>query len=237
LNLLRLSERIKSPAILRCAGVRINADRSTIRTLSAPNCQRARQCHSHRSPCVARANRGNGAPLHWHPGAWPGPTSRTRGPRSGARQGTIAKRGKHAVTLHETRSGASSTSEASVLSQKFDDRIWPHLRDFVSALGPYEGLRASLVTTRYHLIAAMSSRVLRCEPRRICLSVRVANPALHEIDPRGAGRGEVEMVAGAFGEPAPDQRRLVGGVVVQDQDARPSPPSKNLRNSPARCWG
>ena len=42
-------------------------------------------------------------------------------------------------------------------------------------------------------------------------------PALHQVQPRGAGGCEVHMEAGPLGKPVPDQRRLVGGVVVRDQ--------------------
>ena len=42
-------------------------------------------------------------------------------------------------------------------------------------------------------------------------------PALHQVQPGGAGGREVDMEAGPFGEPVPDQRRLVGGVVVRNQ--------------------
>ena len=41
--------------------------------------------------------------------------------------------------------------------------------------------------------------------------------ALHQVQPRGAGGCEVHMEAGPLGKPVPDQRRLVGGVVVHDQ--------------------
>ncbi len=42
-------------------------------------------------------------------------------------------------------------------------------------------------------------------------------PALHQVQPGGAGGREMNMEAGPFGEPVPDQRRLVGGVVVRNQ--------------------
>ena len=42
-------------------------------------------------------------------------------------------------------------------------------------------------------------------------------PALHQVQPGGAGGCEVHMEAGPLGQPVADQRRLVGGVVVRDQ--------------------
>ena len=62
----------------------------------------------------------------------------------------------------------------------------------------------------------------------------------HQVQPGGAGGREVDMEAGPFGEPVPDQRRLVGGVVVRNQvhvqpaGTSDSMASRNLRNSTAR---
>src|SRR4029450_2933745 len=42
-------------------------------------------------------------------------------------------------------------------------------------------------------------------------------PALNEVEPGGAGRSEVQMKAGMPGEPAMNEGRLVGAVVVQNQ--------------------
>jgi hypothetical protein len=42
-------------------------------------------------------------------------------------------------------------------------------------------------------------------------------PAFHEVDPRGAGRGEVQMEAWMAGEPAMDRRRLVRAGIIEDQ--------------------
>ena len=69
-------------------------------------------------------------------------------------------------------------------------------------------------------------------------------PALHQVQPGGAGGCEVHMEAGPLGQPVADQRRLVGGVVVRDQvdvevgrlaGTSASMVSRNLRNSTARC--
>ena len=42
-------------------------------------------------------------------------------------------------------------------------------------------------------------------------------PALHEVQPGSVGGREVDVKARSFGEPVPDQRRLVRRVVVHDQ--------------------
>ena len=41
-------------------------------------------------------------------------------------------------------------------------------------------------------------------------------PAFHLIEPGGMGGSEVEMVARSFSQPASDERRLVGGIVIHD---------------------
>src|SRR6516225_9729261 len=42
-------------------------------------------------------------------------------------------------------------------------------------------------------------------------------PTLHLVKPGAAGRREVHMVARTLGQPVPDDRRLVGGIVVDNQ--------------------
>src|ERR1700687_3192043 len=44
-----------------------------------------------------------------------------------------------------------------------------------------------------------------------------AEPALDQVEPRGAGRGEVQMEARVRGQPLFDRGMLVGSVVVADQ--------------------
>ena len=65
--------------------------------------------------------------------------------------------------------------------------------------------------------------------------------ALHEIYPRGVGGREVQMKAWLLAQPAVNARRLVGGVVVEedevDFEVRWNPSSRvsrNLQNSTAR---
>src|SRR4051794_29657239 len=46
---------------------------------------------------------------------------------------------------------------------------------------------------------------------------QLCEPALHLIDPGRVGGREVEVEAGVSEQPAVDQRRLVGAVIVQDE--------------------
>ena len=41
--------------------------------------------------------------------------------------------------------------------------------------------------------------------------------ALHLVQPRAAGRGQVNVPARSFGQPVPDDRRLVSAVVIDDK--------------------
>jgi len=41
-------------------------------------------------------------------------------------------------------------------------------------------------------------------------------PAFHAVEPRGTGRGEVQMEVGTFQQPPANQSRLMGAIVVQD---------------------
>ena len=45
---------------------------------------------------------------------------------------------------------------------------------------------------------------------------KFGKPPLHQVDPGTVGGSEVEMEAGTFSEPFPDQGRLVSAVVIQD---------------------
>src|SRR5712692_9084460 len=52
-----------------------------------------------------------------------------------------------------------------------------------------------------------------------------AEPALHEVEPGGAGGSEVQLEAGMLGKPGPDRGVFVGAVVVADEVDLPSPVS------------
>ena len=42
-------------------------------------------------------------------------------------------------------------------------------------------------------------------------------PSFHLIEPRGMGGSKVEVVTRSFGQPARDERRLMRGVIIQDE--------------------
>ena len=64
-------------------------------------------------------------------------------------------------------------------------------------------------------MSALSSRTERCAARRSFLGGQFGKPALDEVQPRAAGRGEVQLEAGVRGEPVLDRRRLVRAAVVE----------------------
>jgi hypothetical protein len=66
-------------------------------------------------------------------------------------------------------------------------------------------------------MSASSSVTLRCAERRSLRLVSSANPPLHQVDPAGAGRREVQVEPGVAQQPLLDRRSLVGAVVVADQ--------------------
>src|SRR3989475_3678411 len=91
------------------------------------------------------------------------------------------------------------------------------VEDFVRGLGPDKGLRrgvgdgdiaADCVLQLSRAAVDASTELLFGERRE---------PAFHEVDPRGAGRGEVQMEARMAGQPAMDRRRLVRAGIVEDQ--------------------
>src|SRR5438552_6452189 len=67
-----------------------------------------------------------------------------------------------------------------------------------------------------------------------------SKPAFDLVQPGGAGRGEVEVIARVAGEPRVDGRGLVGGVIVEHEMMSRSAGTacstsvRNLRNSTAR---
>jgi hypothetical protein len=86
--------------------------------------------------------------------------------------------------------------------------------DFVQTNG--FGLR--FLTSMYSRIERSSSSVLRCAERRSCLLVsEVGEEAFDLVDPRRAFRREVHVKARTSQQPALDQRRLLGVIVVKDE--------------------
>ena len=76
------------------------------------------------------------------------------------------------------------------------------------------GFGSSLWAWMKAVMAAFSSCTLRCTPRLICLS---ASSACNLVEPGGAGRREMKVIARVAGEPGFDGRRFVGSVIVEHQ--------------------
>ena len=66
-------------------------------------------------------------------------------------------------------------------------------------------------------MSALSCWTLRWTPRLILLVGEQCEPAFDLIEPGGAGRGEMEVIARAAGEPRFDGRGLVGGVIIEHE--------------------
>ena len=66
-------------------------------------------------------------------------------------------------------------------------------------------------------MAASSSRVLRCTPRRSCFSVSRANQRSTRLSQDALVGVKCRWKRGWRSQPAVDQRRLVGAVVVENQ--------------------
>jgi hypothetical protein len=65
-------------------------------------------------------------------------------------------------------------------------------------------------------MSALSSRTERCAAAQLAFG-ELGEPALDEVQPRRAGRREVQLKARMGGQPALDRRCLVGGVVVEHE--------------------
>ncbi len=88
--------------------------------------------------------------------------------------------------------------------------------DFVGRLGPDEGPRSFV---RDLDVPRDGCLQLARAPMHAAAQLLVGErgePALDEVDPRGTRRGEVHVVARMAHEPAVDERRLVGPVVVEN---------------------
>src|SRR5437899_9191630 len=89
------------------------------------------------------------------------------------------------------------------------------VEDFVRGLGPDKGLRrgvgdgdiaADCVLQLSRAAVDASTELLFGERRE---------PAFHEVDPRGAGRGEVQMEARMTSKPAMERRRIVRAGILE----------------------
>src|SRR5665647_2465589 len=91
------------------------------------------------------------------------------------------------------------------------------LEDLVGGLGPDEGARV-FVPVRQPVAdvgAQLAHRTVDAAAR--LARGQLGEPALDEVQPRGAGGGEVQREARMGEQPAPHRRGLVGGVVVEDE--------------------
>jgi hypothetical protein len=89
--------------------------------------------------------------------------------------------------------------------------------DFVSGLGPDEGLGRVVGNSEIVSNGGLQFAHAAMGTAPDLFVGRGSKEPFHEVDPRGAGGREVEMEAWPFGEPAPDQHRLVRAIVVQNE--------------------
>src|SRR6516162_10102774 len=97
------------------------------------------------------------------------------------------------------------------------------------------GLGWSLWAWMKAAISALSRSTLRCTPRLILLVGEQRKPAFDLVEPGGAGRGEVEVIARVAGEPRFDGRRFVGGVIVEHPDECRDWRARPARLAPGIC--
>src|SRR6266849_846049 len=85
----------------------------------------------------------------------------------------------------------------------------------------WKGLAISFQCVSQRVIARCRRRMLSKLPRRMAWLV-MPEPALDELQPRGAGRGEVQMEAWVAGEPRSDLGMLVGRSCRRSDATPPS---------------
>src|SRR5262249_20788838 len=96
-------------------------------------------------------------------------------------------------------------------------------KNLVRRFRPGEGLRMPIAHGEVMFDGRLQFAGAPMRPATDLLLRERGEPALHEIDPGGAGRGEVQMKSWPFGHSAMAQRGLVGLVVVEDQmDVEPA---------------
>lgn len=89
--------------------------------------------------------------------------------------------------------------------------------DLIGRLGPHERLG---LLVRHHDIVAERRLQGSCTGMRPALDLLLSQggePPLPEVEPRGTRRREVQVEAQAFRQPRPNQRRLVGAIVVENE--------------------
>ena len=90
------------------------------------------------------------------------------------------------------------------------------VEDLVRGSGPNEGL--GILVVHVDVLADGRFQFFHTPeyPSPDALVGDLGEPAFHQVDPRGVGGGEVEMKSGALREPVPDERRLMGAIVIHD---------------------
>src|SRR5215469_10086092 len=91
------------------------------------------------------------------------------------------------------------------------------LEDGISALGPDERLGIGVVRVNESGDVSFELLDTAMDAALDLLVGEQREPAFDLIKPGGAGRCEVHVIARVAGEPSPDRRRLVGGVIVEHQ--------------------
>jgi len=91
------------------------------------------------------------------------------------------------------------------------------LEDGISGFGPYEGLWVIVVGFDECRNVGLEIADAAMDAALDLLVGEESKPAFYLIEPGGAGRGEVEVIARVAGEPRFHGRGLVGGVIVEHQ--------------------
>lgn len=89
-------------------------------------------------------------------------------------------------------------------------------QDLIGGLGPDERCRPGVVRPQVLLDGGLEFPRAPMDPTPELLLGEGGEPTLHLVEPRRPDRGEVQVVARVTQEPAVDQGRLVGPVVVQN---------------------
>ena len=91
------------------------------------------------------------------------------------------------------------------------------LEDGISSLRPDEGLWVGIVDLDERGDVGLEIVDAAMDAALDLLVAEESEPAFYLIEPGGAGRGEVEVIARVAGEPRFPGRGLVGGVIVEHE--------------------
>ena len=124
------------------------------------------------------------------------------------------------INLNQQRSISQTLISHPLISLRVSTSITvtgDRLEDLVGGLGPGEGARV-FVPVRQPVAdvgAQLAHRTVDAAAR--LAGGQLGEPALDEVQPGGAGGGEVQREARMGEQPAPHRRGLEGGVVVEDE--------------------